>query len=60
MQVDDAVNALATVLAGDVLGDRADVVAQVLAPCRLDAGEDPHGCSGYRRGQCESARSSAS
>ena len=26
----------------DVLGDRADVVAQVLAPGGLDAGEDAH------------------
>ena len=30
------------VLALDVLADRADVVAEVLAPGRLDAAEDPH------------------
>ena len=29
-------------LALDVLADRADVVAEVLAPGRLDAGEDLH------------------
>ena len=34
--------ALAALLAGDVLGDRADVVAEVLAAGRLDAGEDAH------------------
>ena len=34
--------ALAALLAGDVLGDRADVVAQMLAPRGLDAGEDAH------------------
>ena len=49
VQVDDAEDPLAAVLAGDVLGDRADVVAQVLAPRGLDAGEDPHGAQ--RRAQ---------
>ena len=43
VQVDDAVDRLAAVLAGDVLHDRADVVAEVLAAGRLDAGEDSHG-----------------
>ena len=42
VQVDDAEDALAALLAGDVLHDRPDVVAQVLAPGRLDAREDPH------------------
>ena len=42
VQVDDAVDRLAAVLPRDVLDDRADVVAEVLAPRRLDAGEDPH------------------
>ncbi len=42
VQVDDAVDRLAALLAGDVLGDRADVVAEVLAPGRLDSGEDAH------------------
>ncbi len=42
VQVDDAEDALAALLAGDVLRDRADVVAEVLAPGRLDAGEDAH------------------
>ena len=42
VQVDDAEDALAALLARDVLGDRADVVAQVLAPGGLDAGEDAH------------------
>jgi hypothetical protein len=42
MQVDDAVDGLAPILTLDVLADRADVVAQVLAPGRLDAAEDPH------------------
>ena len=42
VQVDDAEDALAALLARDVLGDRADVVAEVLAPGRLDAGEDAH------------------
>ena len=40
VQVDDAVDRLAAVLALDVLADRADVVAEVLAAGRLDAGED--------------------
>ena len=43
VQVDDAVDRrVAALLAGDVLDDRADVVAEVLAARRLDAGEDPH------------------
>ena len=42
VQVHDAEDALAALLAGDVLHDRADVVAQVLAPRGLDAGEDAH------------------
>ena len=43
VEVDDAVDRrVAALLAGDVLRDAADVVAQVLAPGRLDAGEDPH------------------
>ena len=46
VQVDDAEDALAALLARDVLGDRADVVAQVLAPRGLDAGEDAHGAPG--------------
>ncbi len=43
VQVDDAEDALAALLARDVLGDRPDVVAQVLSARGLDAGEDPHG-----------------
>src|SRR5205807_4570463 len=43
VQVDDAIDRLAgAVLAGDVLLDRPDVVAQVLSPRGLDAREDPH------------------
>jgi hypothetical protein len=42
VQVDDAEDAIAALLAGDVLGDGPDVVAQVLAPGWLYAGEDPH------------------
>ena len=42
VQVDDAEDALAALLARDVLHDRADVVAEVLAPRWLDAGEDAH------------------
>ena len=43
VQVDDAVDRrVGAVLAGDVLDDRADVVAEVLAPGGLDAGEDDH------------------
>src|SRR5439155_24861284 len=50
VQVDDAEDALAALLACDVLDDRADVVAEVLPPRRLDPREDPHrlcpaGCS---------------
>src|SRR6202035_663245 len=43
VQVHDAEDALDALLAGYVLGDRADVVAEVLAARRLDAGEDAHG-----------------
>ena len=42
VQVDDAVDRLAAILPDDVLADRSDVVAEVLAPRRLDAAEDPH------------------
>ena len=43
MEVDDAVDRRVTaVLAGDVLRDAADVVAEVLGARRLDAREDPH------------------
>ena len=48
VQVDDAVDRrIAAVLTLDVLADRADVVAQVLAPGGLDAGEDAHGPTPY-------------
>ena len=59
MEVDDAVDRLVgAVLAGHALGDRADVVAQVLAPRGLDAAEDPHGGGGYRgAGRLRSAAS---
>ena len=40
VQVDDAEERLAALLALDVLADRADVVAEVLASGRLDARED--------------------
>jgi hypothetical protein len=44
VQVHDAVDRrIAAVLALDVLADRADVIAQVLAAGGLDAGEDAHG-----------------
>jgi hypothetical protein len=44
VQVDDAVDRrIAAVLALHVLQDRPDVVAEVLAPGGLDAGEDDHG-----------------
>jgi hypothetical protein len=44
VQIDDAVDRrIAAVLALDVLADRADVVAQVLAAGGLDAGEDAPG-----------------
>ena len=43
VQVDDAVDRLAAILPLDVLADRADVVAEVLAPRGLDAAEDAHG-----------------
>ena len=43
VQVDDAVDRrVAAVLAGDVLQEAADVVAQVLGARGLDAGEDDH------------------
>ena len=41
VEVDDAVDRLAAVLPLDVLADRPDVVAEVLAPRGLDAAEDP-------------------
>ena len=43
VQVDDAEDALAALLACHVLDDRADVVAEVLAPGGLNAREDAHG-----------------
>ena len=50
MQVDDAVDRrVGAILAGDVLDDRADVVAEMLAPGGLDAGEDDHGEPQFRR-----------
>src|SRR5579871_1138374 len=56
VQVDDAVDRLAAVLAGDVLRDRADVVAEVLAAGRLDAGEDAHrGGERYRSARVTAA-----
>ena len=42
VQVDDAVDRLAAILALDVLADCTDVVAEVLASGRLYAAEDPH------------------
>ena len=43
MQVDDAEDRrVAALLPLDVLADRADVVAEVLAPGRLDSAEDDH------------------
>ena len=43
VQVDDAVDRrVGAVLALDVVEDRPDVVAEVLAPGGLDAGEDDH------------------
>ena len=43
VQVDDAVDrGIRAVLAFDVLPDRPDVIAEMLAPSRLDAGEDHH------------------
>ena len=48
VQVDDAVDGrIAAVLAGDVLRDRPDVVAQVLAARGLDSREDAHGGARY-------------
>ena len=48
VEVDEAEDALAALLRLHVLGDRPDVVAQVLAPRGLDAAEDAHGeeCNG--------------
>jgi hypothetical protein len=40
MQVDYAVERLAAILTLDVLANRPDVVAEVLAASRLDAAED--------------------
>ena len=42
VQINHAVDRLATVLAGHVLGDGADVVAEVLSARGLDSREDPH------------------
>ena len=42
VQVDDAEERLALVLQRDVVPDRADVVAEMLRACGLDAAEDPH------------------
>ena len=55
VQVDDAVDrrrrgSARAVLAVDVLADRADVVAEVLAPGRLDAAEDPRSRVASTRG----------
>ena len=46
VEVDDAIDRVAAVLSLDVLADRADVVAEVLAAGRLDAAEDPGHTSG--------------
>ncbi len=46
VQVDDAEDALAALLPGHVLRDRPDVIAEVLAARRLDAGEDAHWLEG--------------
>ena len=59
VQVDDAEDRrLAAVLALDVLADRADVVAEVLAAGRLDAGEDDRGGASSRRSLCGARRRS--
>ncbi len=58
VQVDDAVDRrVPPVLAVDVAAHRADVVAEVLAPGRLDAAEDPHGGGDYSLAAAASARS---
>jgi hypothetical protein len=50
VQIDDAVDRrIPAILARDVLADRPDVVAEVLAARGLDAGEDAHGGAGYCR-----------
>jgi hypothetical protein len=46
VEVDDAVDGVAPALSLDVLPDGADVVAEVLAPRRLDPGEDAHRAQG--------------
>ena len=43
VEVDDAEEALAELLRRDVLAESADVVAEMLLSCWLDAGEDAHG-----------------
>jgi len=43
VQVDDAEEGVAVLLHGDVLAHRADVVAEVLGSCGLDAGKNAHG-----------------
>src|SRR5205807_10465527 len=48
VQVDDAEDRLASLLTLHVLHDRADVIAQMLAPRGLDAGEDAHAYSACR------------
>ena len=48
----------AALLTGDVLDDRADVVAQVLASGGLDSGEDAH-YSGWRMTGCLAAATSS-
>ena len=55
VQVDEAEDAVAALLAFDVLGDRPDVVAQVLSPRGLDAAEDPHGAESRGLGQRDAA-----
>ena len=42
VEVDDAEERLAELLRLRVLAETADVVAEVLVACRLDAGEDSH------------------
>jgi hypothetical protein len=54
VQIHDAVDRLARlVLTLDVAPDRADVVAQVLAPGGLDAAEDPHSPRHLAGARCE-------
>ena len=59
VEVDDAVDRqVRAVLALDVLADRPDVVAEVLAPRGLDAGEDDHDAVPPARGYRPSAAAS--